>query len=604
MAEIGGLAQELPVPPPRLFERLAQIAGYTWDQSIEPFHSSYDNWHVFGIRHLVEDSTSNAASDPSELPMPGSTRSSPRPGARSSLGHDPPSSDTDSNVSSAQGGSDKWIPVIARVSTHSLRLEREFHVTKSIIQTSDPNCLHTVAQIELIRLPIEQGDRGPLVVSILESPGPDYLKELVNFGPAWYTGSRQSYVSRFSMSESNGSSPGDQIPLAMFLEFAIGASECVELLHHGQRIVHGELCADAFHFNQESGSVKLINFGSGLRSFENGLTSAGWSSLSKELGVKTKLQFIAPEQTGRMPAEPDSRTDIYSLGVLFWCMLTREPVFDGETPMDIVQSVLSRRIPPVSSKRMDIPDVLSEIIQKMTQKQIEKRYHSISGLKFDLIELQSILGNGDGEALKSFIVGTRDVSSFFVLPASLFGRQEQHDKIFKVIEKFSKTQRSTKFKTNGHALHIMSSHSSMSGSLDFAEGSSDTTSHGDEESRSNSATTPSNNPTIHALAPYLDQTSQESVHSFSTTNKPTLQTDDSRESIDTRASINTFDTDSTRPNGVLSHENDAMAPPAKRRGSQKFRRRGRCEVITISGAAGLGKSSLVLSVQPFIRKLG
>jgi len=500
------------------------------------------------------------------------------------------------------------MPVIARVSTHSLRLERESHLTKSIIQTSDPNCVHTVAQIELIRLPSEQGDRGPLVVSIFESPGPNYLKELVNFGPAWYTGSRQSYVPRFSTSVSSGLSPGEQIPLTMFLEFAIGASECVELLHHGQKIVHGELRADAFHFNQDTGSVKLINFGSGLRSFENGLTSAGWSSLSRELGVKTKLQFIAPEQTGRMPAEPDSRTDIYSLGVLFWSMLTREPAFDGETPMDIVQSVLSRRIPPVSSKRMDIPDVLSSIIQKMTQKQIEERYHSVSGLKYDLIEMQKILGNGDGEALKDFIVGTRDVSSFFVLPASLFGRQEQHDKIFKVIEKVWKTQRSAKIKSNGQALYSMGSRSSVSESradcLDFAEGSSDTNSAGGQESRSKSTSNPSNNPTLQGPAPNLSQTPQASVQSFSTTNKPTLQTDDSQDSIDTMASINTFDTDSMRPNGGLSHDNGAMRPPAKRRGSQKFRRRGRCEVITISGAAGLGKSSLVQSVQPFIRKLG
>lgn len=31
-------------PPTRLFERLRQIPGYTWDDSQEPFHSSYDNW--------------------------------------------------------------------------------------------------------------------------------------------------------------------------------------------------------------------------------------------------------------------------------------------------------------------------------------------------------------------------------------------------------------------------------------------------------------------------------------------------------------------------------------------------------------------------------
>lgn len=31
-------------PPSRLFERLRQIAGYTWDEDQDPFHSSYDNW--------------------------------------------------------------------------------------------------------------------------------------------------------------------------------------------------------------------------------------------------------------------------------------------------------------------------------------------------------------------------------------------------------------------------------------------------------------------------------------------------------------------------------------------------------------------------------
>lgn len=59
-----------------------------------------------------------------------------------------------------------------------------------------------------------------------------------------------------------------------FLDFAVGATECLEILHHGHEIVHGEIRGDAFHF-AEDGVVKMINFGSGARSFENGLTSAG-----------------------------------------------------------------------------------------------------------------------------------------------------------------------------------------------------------------------------------------------------------------------------------------------------------------------------------------
>lgn len=511
--------------------------------------------------------------------------------------HEKSGSEAGSNVSSMRRGSGRTIPVVARVSTHTLRLEREYHVTKSLKKTSDPNCVHTVAQIEFVRLPAQQGDREPLVVSIFESLGPNYLKELVNFGPAWYTGSKQPRSRPDSISSSTYS-PGEHIPLPVFLEFAIGASECLELLHHGQNTVHGEIRADAFHFNQETGAVKLINFGSGRRSFENGLTSAGWMSLSKELGVKNKLQFIAPEQTGRMPAEPDSRTDIYSLGVLFWSMLTREPAFDGDTPMDIVQNTLNRRLPPVSSKRMDIPDVLSSVIQRMTQKQIDERYHSVSGLKHDLIEIHKMLGTGDEEALNNFVIGSRDVSSFFVLPASLFGRQEQHEKILKVVEKVSKRQRSASTKDNGYLVGSIASVSNEG--LELTDVSSDASSRGGRDSRTNSAADTVN----YTSSPNLDQVLKDPTLRSPVTSKPALHKDDSRDSICTRASVNTLATVTTRSGGLNGQINDGMAHPARRRNSQKFRRRERCEVITISGGAGLGKSSLVQSVQPFIRKLG
>jgi hypothetical protein len=124
------------------------------------------------------------------------------------------------------------------------------------------------------------------VCSIFEAPGPNYLRELIEFGPNTYKGiaHRDSWDIR-----ALGSKQNTKIPLILFLTFAIGATECCEILHHGNRIVHGELREDAFHFNKEAGVVKMINFGSGARSFENGLTSAGWSSLSREVGVEHKV---------------------------------------------------------------------------------------------------------------------------------------------------------------------------------------------------------------------------------------------------------------------------------------------------------------------------
>lgn len=206
-------------------------------------------------------------------------------------------------------------------------MEREFQLCKLVTNKSDPAYRHFVRPIELVRLPPKPGNVEPLVGFICEAPGPDYLKEVVQFGPNAYRMAQQQddswKVRRI------GYKGG--MPLLSFLDFAVGATESLEILHHGHQLVHGELRGDAFHFAQD-GTVKMINFGGGVRSFENGLTSAGWNVLSKELGIELKLAFVAPEQTGRMPAEPDSRTDIYSLGILFYSMLCGEPPFDGSTP--------------------------------------------------------------------------------------------------------------------------------------------------------------------------------------------------------------------------------------------------------------------------------
>ena len=543
-----------------------------------------------------------------------------------------------------------YIPIVARLSTHGLRLEREYHLCRSMVQTSDPSCKHTARPIDLVRLPSQQGDNGNVVVSIFESPGRNYLRDLVDFGPAWL---------RLGSTESNlTDNPGGrgQISLPTFLHFAIGASECLELLHHGLGIVHGELRADAFHFNNEAGTVKLINYGSGPRSFENGLTSAGWLALSREVGVKNKLQFIAPEQTGRMPAEPDSRTDIYSLGVLFWTMLTLEPAFTGSTPLDIVQNVLGRKISPVSSKRMDVPDVLSCIIQKMTQKQIDERYHSISGLKYDLVEIQRILKEGDGEALRDFHIGTKDVSSFFVLPTAIFGRVKEHEKIVSIIDKVAKRQQAMVLQTRSVGSYSLTSSSTLSDGRgengEYGETTSETSSQAAKEHISD----PSNAPRTDFLgsAPDIQHGSAESVEtSFLAKKASPLEPADSKESVETRRSTNSYSDDSkntgvsgtngdyrlqqaldssTRPlllepfdskdsietmrssnslgNGSRSTGNSGARDNLNEsfitgpRGSQRYRRKGRCEVIIIIGAAGLGKSSLIQSVQGEIRRQG
>ena len=483
-------------------------------------------------------------------------------------------------------------------------MEREYYLCKSFMQTSDPDCNHTARLVDFVRLPSRAGDGEPLTASIFESPGPNYLKDLLDFGPAWLGPS--TCYRRSDIPETSPDEHPPQVSLPIFLDFAIGASECLELLHHGIRVVHGELRADAFHFNRETGLVRLINFGSGPRSFENGLTSSGWLALSQELGVKHKLQYISPEQTGRMPAEPDSRTDIYSLGVIFWTMLTGKPAFEGDTPIDVVQAVLGKRLPSVSSQRIDVPDAISNVVRKMTQKQIEERYHSTSGLKHDLIEIRRLLGEGDCEQLQNYAVGTKDVSSFFVLPTGVYGREEEHAKIIEIAKTLAIAQQSyQEVYVNGLGALGSTSASTVSDRLDQLEPGTRSRSSGRSSisSQANRISPPRSPVPQTRPPPKVITRGSQAGNSGFPDGKPLREPSDSRDTIDTVTTATTSRLSYQR-NDQSSSKRLGSGQGAQASKPFKQRRRRRCEVITIVAGAGLGKSSLIQSIQAEIRELG
>jgi hypothetical protein len=171
--------------------------------------------------------------------------------------------------------------------------------SQHIVARSDPECRHFARPVEFVKLPPKAGHSEPLVASIFEAPWYNRLRDLVNFGPNAFKVTRKDGSWKIEPFQVQTTAP-----LLTFLDFAVGAAQSLEILHHGHEVVNGELRGDAFHF-AEDGKVSIINFGNGARSFENGLTSAGWSAISREVGIDLKLSYIAPEQTGRLPAEPD-----------------------------------------------------------------------------------------------------------------------------------------------------------------------------------------------------------------------------------------------------------------------------------------------------------
>ncbi|KAK5629485.1 hypothetical protein RRF57_005200 [Xylaria bambusicola] len=617
-------------PPARIFERLRQLAGYSWDETIKPVHSTYDNWHFFGTRFVPHSTTpstsaqtlSNSSSFPKISPNRAGTLSleSQLSSAPRSDGSSERIASTSPSTISVGSPTDGTLnldgqPVVARVSYHVLREERAFHTAKTLIAAADPDGVHNTKPIDLVRLSPQPSDRSPIVVAIYEHLGPNYLFRSLDHGPAFYYAKK--YDDRLEAYRRDDFKLDPPISLMYFLDFAIGATECLELLHHRLGMVHGEIRGDAFHYNIHANQVKLVSFGSGVRSFEHGLTSTGWSMLSKELGAKNKLVYISPEQTGRMPAEPDTRTDIYSLGVLFWMLLTQQPVFTGVTPLDIVQCVLGRRIPMVSNLRTDIPEAISRIIQKCTSKHIPDRYNSASGLRYDLRSVQKLLELGDQEALKNWTVASKDVSSYFMLPTAMVGRDKEKAEIVNVIERVSRAQALGKKYNTSHFSDISGRASDI---LDTIDGSSDgevsvDVGHG----LNNSVTQTNSSATKHLLDEAQQsvngtdtQTVSEGTISSNNSTKSILSGNQSSKAWERHPSVSVeaksgTDNASDRPASIkqtTSASSEASTRVSKQIGTAKFRRRGHCEIVTIEGAGGLGKSFLVQQVLVEARRRG
>ena len=282
-----------------------------------------------------------------------------------------------------------------------------------------------------------------------------------------------------------------------------------------------------------------------------------------------------------MSAEPDFRTDIYSLGILFWTMLAGEPVFDGASAMDIVQAILGTRIPPISNICLDVPDVLSTVIQRMSQKLPGNRYHSSSGVKHDLVELKRILGEGDGEALMDFQIGPKDVSSSFVLPTAMIGRSQEKKKNLErvAVKQQELTNNADDGRMNGMNSTSASTISDRNDNLEATTRSSDVSSQDANASVVTHEQRPSINPA----------------------QRSDLESTDSKDSVATAITLDS-QLSTTTTNSFRSRPLSGPSP----RNSTKHRygHRRRCEVITVYGHAGLGKSSLIQTTQGDIRKLG
>ena len=200
------------------------------------------------------------------------------------------------------------------------------------------------------------------------------------------------------------------------LNLAIQISESVGQIH-ASNIIHKDINLSNIIFNPETRSLKVIDFG-----------------IASDLQIETRileqidllegtLAYISPEQTGRMNRSLDYRSDLYSMGVTFYQMLTGRLPFESSDPMELIHHHLA--LEPIAPYLINpqIPLMLSQIILKLLAKPAEERYQSASGVKADLEQCLKQLEN-DGE-IESFELAQFDITDRFLIPEKLYGRDKE-----------------------------------------------------------------------------------------------------------------------------------------------------------------------------------
>ncbi|RMG86441.1 MAG: serine/threonine protein kinase [Chloroflexi bacterium] len=132
---------------------------------------------------------------------------------------------------------------------------------------------------------------------------------------------------------------------------------------HQQGIIHRDLKPGNIMLD-ENGNAYLSDFG---------IVHVLGSNLTGSMIVGTPA-YMSPEQAHGLPI--DSRSDIYSLGIVLFELLTGREPYQAETPMALLLKHINEPIPPLRQFRADIPEAVENVVAKATAKEPDERYIS------------------------------------------------------------------------------------------------------------------------------------------------------------------------------------------------------------------------------------
>ena len=185
------------------------------------------------------------------------------------------------------------------------------------------------------------------------------------------------------------------LPLREALQTTLEAAEAIEYAH-AHRIIHRDL-KPANIMCTTQGHTKVMDFGLAKRVLPKGeaelsrtLTQA---SLTGQGTIAGTIAYMSPEQAKGDPV--DGRSDIFSLGIVLYEMISGKHPFSKPSPIETLTSILRDQIPVPHFKPKSVNPVLNPILRKALAKNPNERYAKISDFVSDLRKAQrDLLGGG------------------------------------------------------------------------------------------------------------------------------------------------------------------------------------------------------------------
>ncbi len=220
----------------------------------------------------------------------------------------------------------------------------------------------------------------------------------------------------------------NRISINMALDIAISICKMLQKLYH-KKVIHKNLNPNNVFVDIETGDIKVKWVGV---SFLYGKNDTTLQKICKE----NVIEYISPEQTGRINRKIDHTTDYYSLGVILYEMLTGKVPFKTEDTLNVIYSHIAQEPVCPNDINSKIPTQISNIIMKLLMKNPEDRYNSAKGIEEDLQSCKVQYTNYG--RISRFSLGKKDVSLELTIPNIMYGRKKELNMIMNKFNKLKK----------------------------------------------------------------------------------------------------------------------------------------------------------------------